>query len=50
MPPLIKGKSQAVISANIRTLIKEGRPPKQAQAIALSRARGGKPRPKRKKK
>ena len=34
--PLNKDKTQKAISANIRKLTKEGRPNKQAIAIALS--------------
>ena len=43
--PLLKGSGKEVVSENIRTLRKEGRPEKQAVAIALSEARrhgGGK--------
>ena len=36
--PLRKGKSQAVISANIRTERKAGKPQAQAVAIALRKA------------
>jgi hypothetical protein len=42
MMPLVKGKSKAAISQNIRTEVKAGRPQRQAVAIALSTARGGK--------
>lgn len=37
--PLIKGKSRAAVSQNIRTEMAHGKPRKQAVAIALSEAR-----------
>ena len=36
--PLLKGKSDKVVSQNIRELMASGRPQKQAVAIALSNA------------
>jgi hypothetical protein len=36
--PLKKGKSKKVISSNIRTEMRAGRPQKQAIAIAMSKA------------
>ena len=49
--PLKRGKSKATISANIRELIKSGRPKKQAIAISLDTARkSGAKIPKKKKK
>lgn len=40
--PLLSGTSDAVVSANIRKLMKEGYPQKQAVAIALARAKRSK--------
>jgi len=36
--PLKKGSSQKIVSANIRELIKSGKPRKQAVVIALKKA------------
>lgn len=36
--PLKKGKSKKVISSNIKTEMKAGRPKRQAVAIAMSKA------------
>jgi hypothetical protein len=47
--PLKQGKSDKAVSSNVRQLMKEGRPQKQAVAIALSVAeRGRKPKPRKK--
>lgn len=48
--PLKKGKSKRTVSSNIKELVKSGRPQKQAVAIALTEARGGKKKPGPKKK
>ena len=37
--PLKKGKSQKVVKKNIKTLLSEGKPRKQAVAIALDKAK-----------
>jgi preprotein translocase subunit SecD len=43
--PLKRGKSQDVISENIRREIKAGKSPKQAQAIAFAKAGRSKRKP-----
>lgn len=37
--PLKSGKSKTAIKSNVKTLVKEGKPVKQAAAIAYSKAK-----------
>ena len=47
--PLVKGKSKAAVSKNIKTEMASGKPQKQAVAIALSVAGKSKKKPKKSK-
>ena len=47
--PLLVGKTQKAISANIRTLVHEGYPQKQAIAIAMATSRKKRKRKKKRK-
>lgn len=48
--PLLKGRSKATVSANIKTEMSAGKPQKQAVAIALNTAGKGRKFGRRKKK
>lgn len=48
--PLRRGKSKETVSHNIREMIKAGHPKKQAVAAALSTAREGRAKKRKKKK
>ena len=45
--PLRRDRSKEAVAANIKTLLEEGRPRKQAIAIALSKARKDRKSPKK---
>ena len=45
--PLKRGKSKEIVSKNVHEMMESGHPQKQAVAAALSMARGGKKRPKK---
>jgi len=46
--PLVKGRSQQAVSRNVKTLLDEGYPRKQAAAIATEKAGKSRPKPKHK--
>lgn len=48
--PMMKGKSDTIVSKNIRMMMHEGKPQKQAIAIAMDKAGRSKKKAKKRKK